>query len=47
MATHQKHRHPVHAIAVRALGCGAANAVGGVDAELVRLGEPSLIALRG
>jgi hypothetical protein len=47
MAAHQKHRHPVHAIAVCTFWRWAANAVGGVDAELVGFGEPSLIALRG
>ena len=45
VASHQKHRHPVHTIAVSPFGCRAANAVGGVDAELVGLGEPGLVAL--
>ena len=42
LATDQKHRHQIHSIAVRALGGGAANAVGGVNAELMCLHKPGL-----
>jgi hypothetical protein len=44
-AIDQDHGHKVHAVAVRAFGRGPANAVGGVDAELVGLHIPGLWAL--
>jgi tRNA pseudouridine32 synthase/23S rRNA pseudouridine746 synthase len=43
-ARHQEHRHHVDAVAVRAFRRRPADAVGGVDAELVRLDRPRLLA---
>ena len=43
-ACYQQDGHKIHAIAVCALGCGAADAVGGVDAELVCFDIPGLMA---
>ena len=45
LPTNQKDCNQINAITVRALGCGSANAVGGVDAKLVRLGVPGLRSL--
>src|SRR5690606_12570490 len=41
LALDHQHGHVVHAVAVRALGRGPADAVGGIDAELVRLDMPA------
>jgi hypothetical protein len=41
-AIYQEYRNQIHAIAVRALGRGAANATLGINAELVCLDEPRL-----
>ena len=45
-AAHQDDRDEVDTVAVRALGRRPADAVGGVDAELMRLDEPGLSALQ-
>ncbi len=41
----EKHGHQVYPVAVGALGRGPANAIDGIDSELVRLDEP--LGLRG
>ena len=38
---HQQHHDKIHAVSVRALGCGPADAFLGVDAELVRFDMPA------
>ena len=46
-ARDKEHRDQVHAVAVRALGRGPADAAFGVDAELVRFDEPGPWTLEG
>ena len=45
LARREDHRDEIDTIAMRAFGRGPADAVGGVDAELVRLDIPGLLAL--
>ena len=45
VAIHQENRHQVHPVTVCTFGRGTANAVGGINAELVGLGVPGLCRL--